>query len=964
MVLGTLAPICKSTIYGLGFYQSFRYSRSLAVGWKEQRGLCTVDHIGNLAMMVITGYANMQAIKGTAFANRVWYMSYSTYALMPAMYFLMNRLEDSESLEKSYEDLCKLYPMQGEGDVHSLGQRVQEKEFIEGISKKVHEKYPKQGEKDPRPLEKRVLDYIKNLQSGYNWSPEYHELRRTYDSPNTDEELAKQIIQDESGGNGRLQALIRQFPKTDEKDTRNLGERLDAALVNHERSDLEKKCKELLDFMFLHIPDFVLLVSVIHTVAALRIGFNRAGNAVQLAFYGWAVAEQGLFWKTPEEDRGILMSAWDGDLVRAYNPTVSKISSYTGLPFNFFYKGILGKAQTLFNLLIRFASEEQLAELIPEPMKKNYRKMSEEIEQLERVEVSEKTKNNPQWIGGEYEIPFETLHFADGMREVMQGGNPNLFPNKTVEQLKQEVLHKVGNHGQKPKFKKMLNDLETFVEDRKQQKIQLKNILGTCVQLWDKAGMDMATMLPDLYDSKFRWGISEYSLHDFATIVTQFRLRITQEYLDDSLKHLMAFMPISDVQRFIPTDKLFEMFKLKDCFKEKTLKELELEAQKQLVSVQSGYDAEKVKKLQKLIGVDGNHGYLHQHVIACRETTEYAEKEMYLKNILGAILADWEGRYLYLVDREGDFLCRTATGSTLKQVAYELYPEIQKEEVKKKDEDGGERDARMTKNRVFSGIQLVLQQNRDLIFESVSQMLAYQLLKNQDEIEKGMAAERKRNFENLGNREEGGLWGQVKAYGLTGVQYAGVEFAKQTAMGIGTSRHTNNLVTYGFGKNLGLSHYPEACRDVEIQMQRRYIDLTVLDEGLKHVNRLTDILARKAILFGMKGYSEGSQENPSKKEMYMMELVHAIVHRGDTRIRFEDVRSYLISRYDELYPKAEVNPVELDAYKVSIPSDHLDVHKIEEAYVNYKREAEAFLFKYLPQVLYDFGFVTDKKPNA
>lgn len=959
MIFGTLAPICKSTIYGLGFYQSFRYSRSLAVGWKEQRGLCTIDHIENLAMMVITGYANIQAIKGTAFANRVWYMSYSTYALMPAMYFLMNRLEDSESLEKSYEDLCNQYPEQ-KGDIHTLGQRVQEKEFIEGISKKVHEKYPKQGEKDTRPLEKRVLAYIESLTSGWNWGPEYSELRQAYGYPDSKEKLAELIVQDESGGNGRLRALIRQFPKTDEKDTRNLGERLDAALVNHERSDLEKKCKELLDFTFMHIPDFVLLVSVIHTVAALRIGFNRAGNAVQLAFYGWAVAEQGLFWKTPEEDRGILMGAWDGELVRAYDPTVSKISSYTGLPFNFFYKGIFGKVRALFTALIRFSPESWKEALVPEPMKEVYREVIEEIEKAELVQVAEQTKNDPQWIGGEYDIPFDKLHFADGMRE----RKPNLFQSKTVEQLKLEVLHKVGNHAQKPKFQEMLNDLEKFVDDRKEEKIQLKNILGTCVQLWDEADMDLATMLPRLFDQRFHYGIHDYNFEEFATTVTKIRLGMTQEYLETSLKHLMAFMPIPDEQRFVPTEKLFERFTLEDCFKEKTLKKLGLEAQEKLVSVQSGYDAETVEKLQKLLGIDGKYGYLHNHVIACRELTEYAEKEMYLKNILGAILADWEGRHSYLVDREGDFLCRTATGSTLKQVAYELYPEIQKEGSNEKVEDKGKRDARMTKNRVLSGIQLVLQQNRDLIFESAFQGGAYQLLKHQDEIEKRMAEERKRNFENLGNKEEGGYWGQVKAYGLTGVQYAGFEFAKQIAMGIGTSRHTNNLMTCSLGKNLGLSHYPEARRDVEIQMQRRYIDMSVLDEVATHVNRISDVFYRMKILFGTKDYSAGSQKDPSKKEMYMMELIHAIVHRGDNRIRFEDVRSYLISRYDELHPKAKYNPVELDAYKVSIPSDHLEVEKIEEAYDNYKREAEAFVFKYLPQVLYDFGFVTDKKPSA
>lgn len=423
-------------------------------------------------MLVITGYANMEALRGTTFANRVWRLSYATYAAVPLLHCMTKRMEAKVHREFDFQQLSEEYRSDGPGDERPLGQRIQDYWFVDGIPRGYADKFAKAHAQDERTYEERIvahLDTIQHTEEIYDLYEKFH----CYDK----EKLAQLIAEDESGGSGRLAALVRKFRKEGEEDLRPLRERIDNALQNHEMSGCEKKIKEVLDFSYVHITDFVLIASVAHTVAALYIGFNRAANFTALAFYGWAVAEQGMFWTKPEEDNGPLMSLMNGKLVRGYDPYVTKLTSYLGLPFQFFYKGILGKLTALVSVLVRFAPQSWKSALIPNAIKDLYAEIRKEIdEEVESIQIAPTPPTGEKdRVTGDYEIPFAALHLLDGAGKE----NPDLFPNLNLAQLKENLERTLHLQGGDRELQ-VLNAMEAFAEISRnnQALIRVKNIIG------------------------------------------------------------------------------------------------------------------------------------------------------------------------------------------------------------------------------------------------------------------------------------------------------------------------------------------------------------------------------------------------------------------------------------------------------------------------------------------------------
>lgn len=888
MTLATLAPIATSAIYGLGFYQSYRYSRSLAVGWKEQTGLCAFDHIGNLAMLVIMGYSNIEALKGTAFANRIWNWSYSTYVLIPAMYCMVNYLAEGEKREMDYIKLGEAYPASGESDVRTLGERIQERFYCDGIPKAFDEKFPKESEADRRTLEERIETGLQAMQG----NSEYYELRSQYQAWGlSDAEFAQKLAADEAGGSGILKAIVRNFPKNGEGDRRTLGERIDAAQADHRMSDLQKTLKSTLDFAFMHVSDFVLIASVIHTVAAIRMGFNKASNLVQLTFYAWAVLEQGLFWTQPEEDRGPLISFQDGDFVRAYDPTVSTLTSYLALPFQFFYKGITGKLTALMSALLRFTPDSWKGELIPDNLKALYQKAREEIEENEQIKnlkvLPEVAPDLGKRVYDDYAIPFDHAHCLKPLFERSE----DFFRGDSIDTLEgklREALEPIQD-GRRGTIDALLIDLNTYAnEGGEEEKRAVKTIFGilreNCQRDLQGTVEEMMRDSQRLQFDRNSWG---YTVRAYAQDLSEARMAPVMRYAQNYEQSIASLLPTPH-QRLACTEKMLQVFRLQDHFAEKSLTELEQALQAKLREPNDPYMEQHEsagthrEMLEHLIGTGGNKGYLHQHVIACRDRGEKEEKELYLKNIFGWVLQDWEERRKNLVERHGDFLCRTATGGTLQQLAYETYGDLLN------GKSAGRRTSQeLRRDLVEMGIQLILQQRRDLVVMSGMQGGAYALLEQQDRIEREIQDDRARRFEEAA--EEGGVRARAQAYGLAGLQYGAFQFAKQVVMGIGTSRHTNNFGTVLIGKNLGLSHYAEARRDVEIQMHRRFLDMSLFDTTTDLLNPFTDLMQVSNILY------RGADDKNAK--MFFEELVDAIVMKEDKRLDFNVVKQYIQERF-------------------------------------------------------------------
>ncbi len=475
----------------------------------------------------------------------------------------------------------------------------------------------------------------------------------------------------------------------------------------------------------------------------------------------------------------------------------------------------------------------------------------------------------------DYAIPFEHAHCLKPLFERSE----DLFRGDSLETLEgklRKALEPIQDWRRRA-IDALLINLNTYAKDGGEEaKRDVKNIFGI---LRENCQRDLQGTVKEMiaYKGSFR---------SYAQDLSEVRRGPVMRYQQNYLESIFSLLPTPQ-QRLACTEKMLQVFRLKDHFADKSLTELEQALQAKLREPNDPYMElhESVgthrEMLEHLIGTGGTKGYLHQHVIACRNRGEKEEKELYLKNIFGWVLQDWEERRKNLVERHGDFLCRTATGGTLQQLAYEIYGDLLNGKVA-----GRRTSQELRRDLVEMGIQLILQQRRDLVVMSGMQGGAYELLERQDMIERGIQDDRARRFEAAA---EEGVRARAQAYGVAGVQYGAFQFAKQVAMGIGTSRHTNNFGTVLIGKNLGLSHYAEARRDVEIQMHRRFLDMSLFDTTTDLLNPFTDLMQVSNILY------RGADDKNAK--MFFEELVDAIVMKEDKRLDFNVVKQYIQERF-------------------------------------------------------------------
>ena len=136
--------------------------------------------------------------------------------------------------------------------------------------------------------------------------------------------------------------------------------------------------RDLIDFTYLHLPDLLLMGTAVHTVAALRFGYNRVGNGMQLAFILLSILEQGPFWMDPKQNQGPLAKQLDGKLYHFYQPYMMRLSYYLNIPFQFLFKGVVGKAFALMTLFLRYAPSDYKGALIPDEVKERFQELLEE----------------------------------------------------------------------------------------------------------------------------------------------------------------------------------------------------------------------------------------------------------------------------------------------------------------------------------------------------------------------------------------------------------------------------------------------------------------------------------------------------------------------------------------------------------------------------------------------------------
>lgn len=658
--------IGKSTFCGVGLYQSYRYSRALAVGWKEQRMLCTIDYISSIAMLLLTSEDNLKFLGGDKLFSQMNQYYYLSLPGIPALHYLTKRWED------------------------------------------------------------------------------------------------------------------------------------------HEASTV----RDVIHFTYVHLSDLVMVASAVQALAATYYGFNRAGNLLQLACMTGAIAEQGLFWMKPEEDRGLLFKINEGAIVRAYDPAIQSLNLIVGIPFFFLYRGLPGKFNAVMRLISNYLPQ-LFSRMIPDGVKEQYQRVIQEMSQKVGVHVASTPHAiEDQWIADD------------------------------------------------PRF-------------------------------------------------------------DHALI----------------------------------TEKHFELFKMEDQFPNQTLQELE-EALQQKLERDSDPDLESIGRegvtrltkremLQELLGREGTPGYLRQHVITARTIEEKEEKEIQVKNVFGAIGQDWAKRKSHLVTNYDNFLCRTATGSTITELSLEFYGDINKASTLEKK------------------IALIMQQRRDRNFFEVAQGLIMKMQREERETREGWEAEEAALYEQ----------GDMAAYLLSYLKHAGYGLVKDLMYSVSTARHQININTIIYARDLNLSYYAEARRDVKMQLAKQLQDIALLDQFANLYSPVTGVFLRSV-------YANGKKE---MDDTWLDELIEAIASYQDTRIEFDDVSDYLRKKtnrpedFDEELIEVYTHTPTFDSRNAPIEFGKWErTHKganfdqwFQEKWIEPNRQFESdkreFLKKYLPQVLYDLGYVSLNK---
>ena len=183
------------------------------------------------------------------------------------------------------------------------------------------------------------------------------------------------------------------------------------------------------------------------------------------------------------------------------------------------------------------------------------------------------------------------------------------------------------------------------------------------------------------------------------------------------------------------------------------------------------------QKLEKFLGKDGEHGYLYQHVIDSKNDKELQEKKLELKNLLGALLNDWENIRSQFLGYYGNLMCRTATSKVLSDLSLEIYPSL----ITKTQEIKTEQSA---KNRLEQKIFLILQQHREALFTTWCRKQREEALKSLPE-------------------------------SLRNAMVANI--------------HSHNGWSVLFGKHLGLKSYQEAWRDYQVKSNAKLIPTDLID---------------------------------------------------------------------------------------------------------------------------------------
>ena len=81
---------------GVNFLYANRMSRSYAAGAHEQRFLCSTNWIERTELFVYHAQKNVEALCSESFAKRFSYLSFASYVVVPALYYLSKSLEDAE----------------------------------------------------------------------------------------------------------------------------------------------------------------------------------------------------------------------------------------------------------------------------------------------------------------------------------------------------------------------------------------------------------------------------------------------------------------------------------------------------------------------------------------------------------------------------------------------------------------------------------------------------------------------------------------------------------------------------------------------------------------------------------------------------------------------------------------------------------------------------------------------------
>ncbi|WP_420421307.1 hypothetical protein [Simkania sp.] len=386
---------------------------------------------------------------------------------------------------------------------------------------------------------------------------------------------------------------------------------------------------------------------------------------------------------------------------------------------------------------------------------------------------------------------------------------------------------------------------------------------------------------------------------------------------------------------FQVTQKHFEPFEIQDYFPKESLENLEKKLQRYLKHDTKLSDPDR-KELTRLLGSEETHGLLYNHAMGANDESELGDSLILMKNIFGALNQNWDKRKTVLLFHKGDFLCKTAIADTIKSLCLELIPEISQIEKGLSEKD-------LEKNRVESGIKLVLQQLRDHVFTTHFQSI---LAANESKfLSSSISMKFKayrlynqvRKVENIFSRD---YWINLYNYGKVRLNLPLLNLVHHCQQASATSRHQITANRVMFGKLLGLSGYQEAKRDTDLMDAAAGIPPSLNEKTAKLTTKIVHPYLKLRHLLTWKAT-----------------LIDAIINLGDTRLSFSDVRN-LILRIAEERDKDEYKQVYADALEIPHPGGH---GTDTTTYDVYFEKGTLFLHRYLPLLLHELGYLEENK---